>query len=107
MNDLRRKGYEMEAEILQSLAHPIRLAIADLLRRGERCVQDIAETVGAERSNVSRHLALMLKTGVVKTRKQGQMVMYSLRCACLLDALACASEAARQRTQEDMAALGA
>jgi uncharacterized membrane protein YraQ (UPF0718 family) len=50
--------FALQAEVIQGLAHPIRLAIVELLRRGEVCVCDIAAAVGAERSNVSRHLAV-------------------------------------------------
>jgi len=56
------------AEVVQALAHPIRIAIADLLKDGEQCVCDIADSIGAERSNVSRDLSVMLKAGVLRTR---------------------------------------
>jgi DNA-binding transcriptional ArsR family regulator len=83
--------FELQAEVVQGLAHPIRLAIADLLRNGEVCVCDIAAAVGAERSNVSRHLAVMARAGVVSTRKDGLKVFYRLRTPCILDFLACAT----------------
>jgi DNA-binding transcriptional ArsR family regulator len=83
--------FELQAEVVQGLAHPIRLAIADLLRHGEVCVCDIATAVGAERSNVSRHLAVMARAGVVSTRKEGLKVFYRLRTPCILDFLACAT----------------
>jgi DNA-binding transcriptional ArsR family regulator len=83
--------YELQAEVIQALAHPIRLAIVDLLRGGEVCVCDIAVAVGAERSNVSRHLAMMLKAGIVHTRRDGLKVYYSLRTPCVLDFMACAT----------------
>jgi DNA-binding transcriptional ArsR family regulator len=85
------RRFELQAEVMQALAHPIRLAIVDLLRPGEVCVCDIAAAIGAERSNVSRHLAVMSKGGVVRTRKEGLKVFYSLRTPCVLDFLACAT----------------
>ena len=102
MIDARTKRlYAKQAEVVQALAHPIRIAIADLLRKGERCVQDIAGHVGAERSNVSRHLAVMLKAGVVQTRKQGLLVYYSLRTPCILSFLGCASQVLKHNLSED------
>lgn len=83
--------FELQADVLQGLAHPIRLAIADLLRDGEVCVCDIARAVGAERSNVSRHLAVMARSGIVGTRKEGLKVFYRLRTPCVLDFMACAT----------------
>jgi ArsR family transcriptional regulator len=87
----RWQRFELQAAVMQALAHPIRLAIVELLRDGEVCVCDIAARVGAERSNVSRHLALMQKSGVVNTRKAGLKVYYSLRTPCVLEFLGCAT----------------
>lgn len=95
------KLYQRQAEVVQALAHPIRIAIADLLKGGERCVCDIADQIGAERSNVSRHLSVMLKAGVVTTRKEGVMVFYELRTPCILNFLACASDVLRHNLKED------
>lgn len=83
--------FELQAEVIQGLAHPIRLAIVDLLRNGEVCVCDIAAAVGAERSNVSRHLAVMARSGIVSTRKEGLRVFYRLRTPCIMDFMACAT----------------
>ncbi|UCC23672.1 MAG: winged helix-turn-helix transcriptional regulator, partial [Planctomycetota bacterium] len=46
--------FEKQAEIAKAIAHPLRIAIVDFLKDGEQCVCDIAESVGSERSNVSR-----------------------------------------------------
>lgn len=85
--------YEMQAQVIGALAHPIRVAIVELLKGGEVCVCEIAEQIGAERSNTSRHLSVMLKAGVLKTRKDGLQVYYSLRTPCILNFLACATRA--------------
>ncbi|MHC5023601.1 MAG: ArsR/SmtB family transcription factor [Planctomycetota bacterium] len=95
------KRYQRQAEVVQALAHPIRIAIADLLKGGEQCVCDIADHIGAERSNVSRHLSVMLKAGVVSTRKEGVMVFYELRTPCILNFLGCASDVLRHNLEEE------
>ena len=102
----KRHLYEKQAEVVQALAHPLRLAIADLLQEGEHCVCEIAEHVGSERSNISRHLAVMLRAGVVQTRKDGVMAYYRLRTPCILRFLVCASDVLRHNLEEDAAALG-
>lgn len=99
--------YQLQSEILSALAHPIRLAIVDLLKEDEVCVCEIAEKVGAEQSNTSRHLSLMQRAGVLKTRKQGQQVFYSLRTPCVLTFLACAQEALEAVYQEKSRSLSA
>jgi ArsR family transcriptional regulator len=105
MDAARIKRYERQARVVQSLAHPLRLAIAEFLKGGEQCVCDIAEHVGAERSNVSRHLGIMLRSGILHTRKEGVMVFYGLRTPCILDFLGCASNVLRHNLKEDAKAL--
>lgn len=96
----------MKAEVLSALAHPIRLAILDCLKGGEEvCVCKIAETVGAGRPNVSRHLAVMVKAGILIARKQGLWVYYRLRCPCVLEFLSCVEDVIRTQHDERTAAL--
>jgi len=85
--------------VIQAIAHPIRLAIVDYLADGEQCVCDIAVHVEAQRSNVSRHLAVMLKAGVVDCRKDGLRVLYSLRTPCVAGFLSCVSNVLRERVR--------
>ena len=101
--DYRR--YEMQARVIGALAHPIRVAIVDLLKDGEVCVCEIADRVGAERSNVSRHLAVMLQAGVLRTRKQGVQVYYALATPCVVNFLNCATRALEQNLAEQSQAL--
>jgi len=93
--------YERKAEIIKALAHPLRVAVVDFLKDGEKCVCDIARHLGSERSNVSRHLAVMLKAGVLRCRKEGLMVYYELRTPCILNFLNCATQALKHNVSED------
>jgi DNA-binding transcriptional ArsR family regulator len=93
--------YERQADIIKALAHPLRLAVVDFLKTGEKCVCDIAGHIGSERSNVSRHLAVMLKAGVLRCRKDGLMVFYELRTPCILSFLNCATQALKQNVSEE------
>jgi ArsR family transcriptional regulator len=92
--------YEKQAEILKAMAHPLRTAILDFLRDQEQCVCDIAEHVGSERSNVSRHLALMVKAGILESRKEGLKVMYKLKNRCMYDCLKCVTACLKEQTKE-------
>jgi len=105
MDEASKRLYAMKAEMIQAAGHPIRLAIIDFLKDGEQCVCDIAEHVGAKRSNVSRHLAVMLKAGVLDSHKDGLRVMYSLKTPCILKFLSCVSDALRERIEGDKALL--
>ncbi len=97
--------YQAKSEILKALAHPIRLAILDVLRDGEQCVCDIASAVSAERSNVSRHLAVMTHAGVLTSRKEGLMVYYKLLTPCIQDFFCCINDVIRQRLRQQQALL--
>lgn len=105
MNRTEQNLYRMKAEIVKAAAHPIRLAIIDCLREGERCVCVIADRVGAERSNVSRHLAVMTGAGLLSSRKDGLMVYYNLRTPCILDFLSCVERCLKERLREGAAVL--
>ncbi|MGI6272514.1 MAG: ArsR/SmtB family transcription factor [Anaerohalosphaeraceae bacterium] len=97
MNQETKRIYEAKAEMVQAVAHPIRLAIIDYLSKGEQCVCDIVDHVSAQRSNVSRHLSVMVKAGLLNSRKDGLKVMYSLRTPCILSFLSCVDEMLRER----------
>jgi ArsR family transcriptional regulator len=98
-----KKLYELKAEIIQAAAHPIRLAIIDFLVDGEQCVCDIVDYVDAQRSNVSRHLSVMLKAGVVESRKDGLKMMYSLKTPCIVKFLGCVEETLKERMKTQTA----
>ena len=105
MDETTRQLYDMKAEIIKALAHPLRLAIVDFLKDGEQCVCDITEHVGAERSNVSRHLAVMVKAGVLRCRKEGLMMLYSLRTPCVVNFFSCVENVLREQLKGDAALL--
>jgi len=68
--------YQYQAEMLKALAHPTRLQILDLLKEGEECVCKIVPKLHMEQSNVSRHLNILKKEGLVSSRKEGLKVFY-------------------------------
>jgi ArsR family transcriptional regulator len=105
MDATSRKLYEMKAEVIQAAGHPIRLAIIDFLKDGERCVCDIATHVGAKRSNVSRHLSVMLQAGIVDCRKDGLRMIYSLKTPCILNFLSCVTDVLRDQVKAQTAVL--
>ncbi len=60
------------------LAEPTRLKILNTICDGERSVSEIVERVGSSQTNVSRHLNLMYGRGVLKRRREGATVFYSI-----------------------------
>jgi DNA-binding transcriptional ArsR family regulator len=99
--------FERQAEIAKAIAHPLRVAVIDFLKDGQRCVCDIAEHVGSERSNVSRHLSVMVNAGVLDSRKEGLKVFYWLRTPCVVDFLGCATRVLKHQAKEQEKLLAA
>ena len=63
------------AVIFAALSHPNRLRILELLRDGERCSCEIQPALGLEQSNLSRHIKLLVSSGILRTRKEGLKLM--------------------------------
>ncbi len=102
----QKRMFKLMADVIAAAGHEIRLAILDFLKDGEQCVCDIAEHVEANRSNVSRHLAVMLNAGLVSQRKDGLKMMYSLRTPCILSITKCVTGVLRDRARETSEILG-
>jgi len=69
---------EVLAKILRALADPTRLRILSLLRQGEICVCHLYEALRLPQPTVSRHLAYLRRHGLVRTRRAGVWIYYSL-----------------------------
>ena len=67
------------AEVLKAVSHPARLRIIELLEKGERSVTEIQDHLGITQSLTSQHLSNMKIRGVLQSRKNGNMVYYSVR----------------------------
>jgi ArsR family transcriptional regulator len=92
--------YEKQAEILKALAHPVRIAILDFLKDGEQCVCHIAEYVASERSNVSKHLSVMVNCGILESRKEGLNIYYNLKAKCILGFFDCITNCLKQQAKD-------
>ncbi len=63
---------------LKLIADPNRLRILTLLARGERCVCDIETPLDLPQNLTSHHLAALKRAGLVRDRRDGKWVYYSL-----------------------------
>ena len=69
----------MQSAAFATLADPTRRAILDVLRFGERPVNDLVAAVDIHQSGVSRHLRILQEAGFVTVRPEGAQRFYSLR----------------------------
>jgi ArsR family transcriptional regulator len=81
---------ELKAELFKALAHPARIRVLELLVDGEHTVSEMQPIVGLESSHLSQQLAVLRRTRLVTTRKEGSSVVYSLRDPLVADLLAVA-----------------
>ena len=66
------------AAYFQALSEPTRLQILNLLREEERNVGELAQLCGFTAANVSRHLTLLTKHGLVARESRGTCVYYRI-----------------------------
>ncbi len=76
---------ELISERLHVIAEPMRIKLLDRLREGEETVQALAAATGASQQNVSRHLGVLLRAGVVGRRKDGLYARYRIVDEGVLD----------------------
>ena len=66
------------APMFKALGDPTRLRLLLALRGGEMCVCDLAAFLGSSESSVSHHLRHLRQLALVRRRREGQMLFYSL-----------------------------
>ena len=103
MTQLPEQAIDRVANYFHALAEPTRLQLLNTLRDGERNVGELAQLSGTTAANVSRHLSLLTKHGMVRRESRGTSVYYSIADQAVYDLceLVCGNIARQmQRTQE-------
>ena len=83
---------KLTADFFKTLAHPARIKILHSLENGERCVCDLLEEIDIEQSNLSQHLGLMKKQGIIDSKKDGQKVIYRIVYSSVMDVVGAAEK---------------
>lgn len=65
-------------DLFKALSDPVRLKIIDFLSGGEKCACKIVPHTKKSQPNVSLHLKILKNAGIIKSRKVGRWVHYSL-----------------------------
>ena len=69
---------EVIAERFRVLGEPMRIRLLDALREAPATVQELQEATGASQQNVSKHLGVLLRAGIVSRRKEGNFSLYAI-----------------------------
>lgn len=78
MNMAIKRIFELHADVCKALGHPLRIEVIDLLQDKELCFTDILNVTGGLKSNLSQHLSVMTRKGILRMRREGQCNYYSL-----------------------------
>jgi ArsR family transcriptional regulator len=70
--------FELHADVCKALGHALRIEVIDILGEKELCFSDILEVTGGLKSNLSQHLSIMTKKGILNIRREGQCNYFSL-----------------------------
>ncbi|WP_339122905.1 ArsR/SmtB family transcription factor, partial [Pseudonocardia sp. D17] len=70
--------YQAKAEFFKTLGHPVRIRVLELLSVREHAVSELLAEIAVEPANLSQQLAVLRRAGLVRTRKEGSSVFYSL-----------------------------
>ncbi|GAA4548116.1 ArsR/SmtB family transcription factor [Amycolatopsis samaneae] len=87
---MSRPLYQLKADFFKTLGHPARIRVLELLSEREHAVAEMLPEVGIEPANLSQQLAVLRRTGLVTTRKEGSSVYYSLTSPYVAELLAVA-----------------
>ncbi|NUU20257.1 MAG: winged helix-turn-helix transcriptional regulator [Streptomycetaceae bacterium] len=70
--------YQAKAEFFRMLGHPVRIRVLELLQDGPMPVRDLLAAIEIEPSNLSQQLAVLRRSGIVTSVRDGSTVVYQL-----------------------------
>jgi DNA-binding transcriptional ArsR family regulator len=105
MAKLSEEAIGLVALYFQALSDPTRLKVLNELRAGERNVGELARTCGCTLANVSKHLSLLTKQGMVDKHNVGTSVYYHIADKAIYELcdLVCGTIVVRLEKQAEVA----
>ena len=96
---MKKEGfYNLHADMCKTISNPRRQAILDTIRNGELTVSELIERTGISQANLSQHLAILRSKGVVRTRRDGNNIYYSISNTKIIEAYDLISEVLEDST---------
>ncbi|MCX6304820.1 MAG: metalloregulator ArsR/SmtB family transcription factor [Bacteroidetes bacterium] len=86
---------ELAASKLRAMAHPMRIAIIELLTENKKLtVTEIYERLSIEQASASHHLNILKNKGLLESKRDGKMILYSLKTNVLANVVDCINQCA-------------
>lgn len=82
----------MSSKTFKALSDPTRLKIIELLEKREICACEFAPLTKKAQPTVSQHLRILETAGIIKSRKEGKMILYSIANKKIFDLIKIAKE---------------
>ncbi|MGW6357269.1 ArsR/SmtB family transcription factor [Streptomyces sp. NPDC055092] len=79
--------YQAKAEFFRMLGHPVRIRVLELLQDGPTPVRDLLAEIEVEPSTLSQQLAVLRRSGIVTSKREGSTVVYALAGGDVADLL--------------------
>lgn len=103
---MQDKSLRLVAERFRVLGDPLRLRLLHILKAGERSVGSLVEETGASQANVSKHLQIMRRAGLVERRKEGLMAFYCIADVSIFHLCDLVCGRLEEQFQDDLDAIG-
>lgn len=78
--------FKLQAKVCKTMANPVRMEIIYTLKEGEKTVSEMVEIIGVTKSNISQHLSVMKGAEMVRSRREGQNIFYSIASTKIIEA---------------------
>src|SRR3989304_4230658 len=98
---MEQKLYELHAQMCRIFTSPKRLEILNLLRDRELSVGELAKIANIRQANLSQHLGVLREKGIVRTRREGVTIYYSLANPKIIKAFDIIREVLYERLAEN------
>ena len=100
LKNMDNKLYQLHAQLCEAFISPKRLEILNLLQDKEISVRELVKLTGMRQSNISQHLSILREKGIVKTRREGTVIYYSLSNPKIIKAFNLIKEVLKESIQE-------
>jgi ArsR family transcriptional regulator len=82
--------YQAKAEFFRMLGHPVRIRVLELLQDRPMPVRDLLAAIEVEPSGLSQQLAMLRRSGIVSSKREGSTVVYALASGDVADLMGAA-----------------
>ena len=93
--------YKMHANVCKTFGHPIRLKIIDNLRNKETSTTELLDLLNISKPNLSQHMSILVKEGIVVPRKEGVHIFYRISDKRIIQAFELIKEVLINRMEKE------